>query len=467
MMFNYKKGSIVTLVLVFGFISLLLLGSLFNFMVSYLKTTNQKIAWHQSLYIAESGLEYYKWCLNNGVEEDCQLEKEYFDNSGNLIGHFEIETTPIFSCGETIERSIISTGWTENFPQIQRKIKVLYARESTAKYTFLLNSNVWVGADTEVRGIYHSNGGIRMDGENQSLVSSSRSNWLCTPSFGCDPCPENCTEENGSCLCPGVFTTTKNAREDLFHSPSDFFDFEGITIDLAQMKSISQSGGRYLSPSSDTNSLGKGYRINLKEDGTAEIWIITKLSEIWAYDLERDWHLEESIIENEYLHETIVLDTSCPLIFIEDNIWIEGKIRDKVTIASADLISPNKTTSLYLLDGLEYDKKDEDGLTLISQENVLIAPNAPDKLELKGIFIAQEGYFGIKHYPDNIKEKLEIIGSVISNGRVGTQWISGSQIVSGYQRREIHANTNLIYSPPPFTPYTSPEFDIIRWEEIK
>jgi len=88
-------------------------------------------------------------------------------------------------------------------------------------------------------------------------------------------------------------------------------------------------------------------------------------------------------------------------------------------------------------------------------------------MELKGIFIAQKGRFSRNHYPNNIKEKLEILGSIVSNGRVGTQWVSGSQIVSGYRQRESYFDSNLIYNSPPFTPYINPVFQIVNWRELR
>jgi hypothetical protein len=86
-------------------------------------------------------------------------------------------------------------------------------------------------------------------------------------------------------------------------------------------------------------------------------------------------------------------------------------------------------------------------------------------MELRGIFIAQKGRFSRNHYPGNIRDELEIYGSVISNGRVGTQWVSGSQVISGYLKRESYFDSNLVYNPPPFVPYITPDFKIVKWEE--
>jgi len=468
-----NRGIITTYVLVFGAIFLLLLSGLLGFILLQLRQSNQRLAWNQSLHIAEAGLNYYRWCLNNEVEQNCQGQKNYFDPAGNLIGDFLIEDLSNQACGEIVSRKIVSTGWTNKFPNVKRKVSVLYGRTSVAKYSYILNDNVWVGQDHEIRGPYHSNGGIRFDGENQSIVSSAKDKWICTDSFGCSPCPTayGCKIKNNQCYCPGVFTTTDNSEPDLFSFPVPPFDFVGITIDLAKIKSLTQPYPQkyYWPPSTEINPQGKGYHIKFRNDGKFEVWIITKLSSTYAYSLEEDWHYDYFIIQSEYQYGApISIDPACSLIFFEDNLWPEGAVKGKVTVASANLINPNLDTDVILQGNIDYTTLDgSDGLTLIGEKNILISPQSPNIMELRGIFVAQKGRFSRNHYPNNIQDKLEIYGSIISNGRVGTQWISGSQVVSGYLKRESYFDSNLVYNPPPFTPFTEPEFKIVNWEEIK
>jgi hypothetical protein len=456
-----NKGIIVTYVLVFGAIFIILLSGLLSFILLQSKQSDQKLAWQESLEIAEAGINYYRWCLNNEIEANCLLEKEYTDSAGNPIGRFSLEVIPRMSCGEALERSIVSTGWTYDFPDVERKISVLYAKTPVAEYAYLLNYNVWAGSDREIRGLYHSNGGIRMDGENQSLITSAQPTWLCTDSFGCSPSEEK----------PGVFTTTENSNPGLFEFPVPSFDFDGITIDLAQIKELTSYSPQeyYWPPASDLDDEGKGYHLKFINDGTFEIWIITELSSDWAYNEEEDWHNDYFEIESEYKYgSSITIDPDCSLIFVEDNLWLEGKVKGKVTVASADLINPNGDTDVILTGNIDYTALDgSDGLSVIGERNILISPESPEVMEIRGIFIAQKGRFGRNLYWGNIKDRLEVFGSVISNGRVGTQWESGSLIVSGYLKRENYIDPNLIYSPPPFVPYTGSEFSIFDWEELE
>jgi len=468
--FQFPKGIITTYALVFGVIFLMILAGLLSFILLQLRQTAQKVAWNEALAIAEAGVNYYKWCLNNEIEAICQTEKDYYDPAGNPVGKFSLEITPRISCGQTFERTLTSTGWTNNFPEIKRKVGVLYARPSIAQYSYVINDNVWVGSDHKIRGPFHSNGGIRMDGQNQSLVTSAKEEWICTSAFGCDPCPTayGCWVEGSDCLCPGVFTTA-NGNKDLFSFPVPPFDFAGITIDLAQMKTTAQTRGIYLPPSNQINSRGKGYHLKFKNDSTFEVWIITRLSFIWARSLEKPyWHREYSIIAKEYLYQTYNINPNCSLIFIEDNLWPEGEIKGKVTVVSANLLNPNLDTNVVLPANLDYTTFDgSDGLALIGAKNVLIGPQSPNIMKLQGIFVAQKGYFGRNFYLRNIREKLEIYGSIISNGRVGTKWVSGDQVLSGYLTRESYFDANLVYNPPAFVPYIDPDFKIINWQELK
>ncbi len=473
-----NKAIITTYVLVFGAIFLILLGGLLGFVLLQLRLAEQRLAWQQSLNIAEAGMNYYKWCLNNGVTQNCTLEKEYKDNLGNTIGRFQIQIDTNSNCGLTISQKIISTGWTYKYPDIKRKISIFYSRESVAKYSYILNSNVWVGSDHQIRGPYHSNGGIRFDGANLSSVSSSQENWVCTNSFGCGPegvgyglglCPPECQIISQQCVCPGVFSTTQNSNRDLFFYPISPFDFNAITTDLAQIKNVAQnSGGIYLPPSKNIDSQGKGWHLIFKNTGEVETRIITQLSPTQAYSLQEDWHYDYFTIANEVPYQTFTIPSSCSAIFVEDNLWPEGQMKGKVVLVSADLIDSNKDTDVILQGNLDYTTTTgSDGLTLIGQKNVLIGPNSPNYMTLRGIFVAQKGRFSRNHYPNNIQESLKIYGSIVSNDRVGTQWINqGGHIISGYLERETYIDPYLLYNPPVFTPFLSLEFKIVKWEEL-
>jgi hypothetical protein len=237
-------------------------------------------------------------------------------------------------------------------------------------------------------------------------------------------------------------------------------------MDLAQMKSAAQAHGIYLPPSKQINAQGLGYHLKFKSDGTFEVWIITQLQSTQAYSLEEGWHNDYFTIRNEYLYNNFGIIPECSVIFIEDNLWLEGQVKGKATVASANLITPNVDTDVVLPGNITYLNSDgTDGLALVGERNVLVGPQSPNMMEIRGIFVAQKGRFGRNHYPNNFRNQLDIYGSIVSSGRVGTQWTSGSQVISGYLNRESYFDSNLIYAPPPFVPYVNPEFQAVNWEE--
>jgi len=440
-----KKGSAIVYILVFGVVFLIIFSSFINFFIIQFRQTNQKVFLQTAFEIAEAGIEYYKWCLNNGVESNCSTTKDYLDSEGQKIGQFSLSINRSQQCGQTLQTEIISTGQLNKQPQIKKTIKALYGRESVGKFSYILNSAVWIGADHQILGPYHSNNGIRMDGANQSVVSSAQETWICTESFGCESCKSPCNTVAGKCVCPGVFTT-ENGNPDLFEFPVPIFNFNQITFDLSQMKAIAQSSGIYLPPSNTINSSAKGYHLIFKNDGNVEIRIITSLSSDLAYSMEEGWHTDYFRIKNEYVYYSTSVPSSCSLIFVEDNLWPEGTIKGKVALASAT-VSPSSTTDVVLPNSINYSSLNgSDSFLLISERNVLIGPQSPDYMTLRGIYIAQTGRFARNCYPSNKREELKIYGTVVSNGRVGTLWHGGSCDSSGYQNRYTYFDSNLIFN---------------------
>jgi len=161
------------------------------------------------------------------------------------------------------------------------------------------------------------------------------------------------------------------------------------------------------------------------------------LQHIYAYNNEEDWHYDRFIINNEQLYGTYTVPTNCSAIYVEDNAWIEGTVKGKVIVASANLVDSNIDTNIILPGDITYSNySGQDGLALLAENNVLIGPQSPNDMELHAIIVAQKGRFGRNHYENNYRNSLKIYGSIISNGRVGTQWTSGGVMISGYAQRE-------------------------------
>lgn len=477
-----QRGIIIDYVLVFGSIFLMLLSALLGFILLQLRSANIRVDWNESLNIAEGGMNYYRWCLNNGVEANCVGQHEYYDADGNDIGKFNVTSVATAYCGLPGQRKIEVQGWTAKFPDYKRTVAVNYAQRSVAQYSYILNSDVWVGNDHVIHGPYHSNGGVRMDGSNQSLMTSAAiingvGEWECTDSFGCDPCPTGagqCRTAGNHCYCPDIFSTTANPNPSLFQFPVPPFDFNAIAIDLATIKDKAQhAGGIYLPKSKTLNNNGKGYHLKFRDDGSVQVYVVTGTSRTWACDndctRQSDYQYDYFTISSEYLYNTYTIPVACSAIFAEDNIWPEGVIKGKVALASANLVDNNAYTDAILNGNITYAHSDgTDGLSLVAERNVLIGPDSPDNMELYGIFSTGiSGHFGRNYYENNIKDSLTIYGSVISSGRVGTRWTSGNQMVSGYNQRETYYDQAQVNDPPPFIGHISPDYKIVSWKEIE
>ncbi len=515
-----QKGSIIALALVFGVIFLILIGGLFGFILQQHRYSLKKSAYEDALHIAEAGANYYRWHLahNPGDVQDgkgwccaeppCDVcgpyEHDYIDPETNeTTGKFILEIKGKEICGEILGVQIISTGYSLKYPDQKRKIKAKYASTPIAEYAYLLNDSVWAGGDRDIKGKYHSNGGIRMDGNNNSLVTSGEAEWTCTRSFGCCgapcqwsessgcygfgwpwvwvcpdyTCDSPCQWVSGECKCPGVFGSGEGGEKGLWKFPVVDFPFKGITSDLSKMKDLATASGRYYPPSKDINPSGLGYHVIFKNDGRFDIKIVTGLEQIKCYSVENGWNevCNEKIVSEVVYQENVVLPSGCGLIFVEDELWIEGIVKGKITIASADLEDEFHDTSVILNGNLDYTALDgSDSLAVITQNNILIPLHSPNQMILRGVFVAQKGHFGRHHYDKNDypvyykREKLEMYGSVVSYGRVGTKWsYSNGMFASGYQQRDNFFDQKLALDPPPLLPYISEDLQFISWEEIQ
>src|SRR3989338_7818687 len=461
-----NSGTILVLALVFSSIFLVMFGGLAGFILLQHKQSLEKADWNQALEIAEAGLNYYRWHLahapddlQDGTGSPGPYEHQYSDPEGGAVGKYSLEINAANQCGAVSGIAISSTGWTDKFPNVKRKVQAKYVRPTIADYSFVINDNVWVGADHQITGPYHSNGGIRFDGTNNSLVTSAKQTWWCSSSFCCNPAQEK----------PGIFGAGPNS--DLWRFPVPPFDFNAITMDLAEIKNLTQSGqGLYFGPSG-----AEGYHILLKDNRTLDAYRINSLNRVYAYDLEQGWHWEYSIIGSESFLGNYQIPQDCGLVFIEDDLWVgslaqESKVKGKITVVSADLINPMGTTDVWLGGNITYTATDgSDGLLLIAERNNLIVSNSPDDLNLDGVYVAQTGKFGRNHYSgsDMKKNKLTVYGSIISNGRVGTKWTCNGIFCSGYKERQTNYDSKLSLNPPPFLTAISQEYQLKDWEEVE
>ncbi len=462
------------LALVFGSIFLMSTTALAGYLLMTKKVQREKETRERALQIAEAGLEYYKWHLahwptdlEDGTNGPGPYVHTYSDPETDAVGTFSLDIDANLECNAPTTIDIKSTGTVAADPDYKRTITGRYSRPSIAEYSYIVNTNVWAGADRVITGKYHSNGGVRMDGDNKSQVSSSVSSWQCTSSFGCSP-----TQTKN-----GVFGAGTNPN--LFVYPVPQVDFAGLTVDFGNLKTYARdNGGLYFGPVGGESGR-RGYHALFKSNGTVDVYKVTNVTEVWGYSDEEGWEREGHIISDKTFLGNYTVPTDCSIVFFEDKLWIEGVIKGKVTVASGDVSQPNYHPDVILSGDITYASNDgSDGLTVLAENSVTIPLNSPTNMTVYGIFVAQKGRYGRNHYttsgsndvPSSYdsyvqQDTLTTIGTIVSNGRTGTQWSCGGVFCSGYQTRVDSYDGRLSTAPPPFTPYTSVDYKFVEWRE--
>jgi hypothetical protein len=458
-------------VLVFSSIFMVILTSFVTFIVTQSRLIAQRTELEQAGQIAEAGLNYYKWYLAHYPNStSTSITGVYSDPELGPIGEYQLALASTTYCGTIMSRQVSSIGYTYKMPDVRRTMSARYARPNVAEFSFIINSNVWAGPDRTINGPYHSNGGVRMDGTHNSSVTSGQATWSCNSSYGCTPTVNR----------NGVFTTTANANAALFEYPTTPVNFGSITVDLSDIETRARTGGGvFLGPSGGANF---GYHVTFNSTSSITVRRVTGTQSYWGYSTESGWQTERHVITSTSTPTTYTISNSCPVIAIQDKVWLQGVVPNKVTIAASHATSTTNNPSIILLGNITYTSPTTSGLLAIAEEDVLIGVNVPTALSLNGIFIAKNGHYGRNHYCTNcddggnkgLPSSLDPFvfrnsethnGTIVSNGRVGTQWTSGGVPSSGFLDRYTSYDRNLVENPPPFIPETSDTYEFSDWRD--
>lgn len=461
----YSKGSITPAILVITGSFLVVIYGLLLLLTQQMIYSNRQYASEVSLNIAEAGINYYRWHLahdpldfQDGTGLPGPYEHEYFDPQGKSVGYYSLDIVQDNSTGIVTLRS---TGRSHQFPNITRTIEAQYGKPSFTRYSFLTNSSVWYGTGSTVNGDIHSNNGVRMDGDNNGRVTSGKDNYMCGTETGCHPPQQQ----------DGVWGTGDN--NSLWQFPVPTEDFSSVAFDFNQMKSTAQSSGLYLPPSGNS-----GYKL-VVSGNTLQVERVRRTNNYRAYlptgqGLGR-WgqggcrNYGVAIRDTEPVGSYDI--SNIDLIFIEDNIWIEGNVTGRVTIAAAGFPTSSADIEAYITNNITYDTYD--GSTtfgLISQSNIFFLRDLPTDFQIDGAYMAQGG--GILRHgylnscggtSTSIRDSLTVNGALISYDR--SFWNYGSPLESGFTTREINYDADLLYNPPPYFP-TSSNYQFISWKEL-
>lgn len=482
-----QKGTILVQALVFGTISVVMIGSLVAWAGVNIKASKVGIKREQALQIAEAGIDYYRWHLAHSPTDFTDATTtpgpyvhDFYDKDGIKIGTFSLDITPP-ALGFTLVR-IKSIGRVDSDPSIYREITVQLAKPSLAKYAVVANADMRFGQGTEVFGPIHSNGGIRFDGLAHNIITSAKDKYNDPDHTGNDEfgvhthvvLPGGSVSDTFRALeaPPSVVQN----RTDVFESGRQFpvpaVDFVGMTTDLSQIKTNAQSAGKYI-PSSGA----QGYRILFKTNDTYDLYRVNNLLSApngcsntqnqtgWG-----TWSIRTTGSGNQTLIGNYANPTN-GLIFVEDHLWVEGQINTaRITVAAGRFpdnasTRPNITVNSNLL-YTNYDGQDV--LSLISQGNINVGLSSLDTLRIDAALVAQNGRAGRYYYSNSCgtsyqRAQLTLYGMIGTNGRYGFAYTDGT----GYTTRNIIYDANLLYGPPPSFPLTSDQYQTISWDETK
>lgn len=465
-----SKGTITPALLIITSAFLIVLYSILFVVTLQFQYSNRQVGSEIALNVAEAGVNYYRWHLahdpddfTDGTGGPGPYEHEYVDPQGNAVGKYSLEIIPP-SSGSSIV-TIRSTGWTYQFPNITRTITTQYGIPSFSRYSFLSNSSGWYGSGITVNGLIHSNNGIRMDGTNTSLVTSAQSTYMCGSETGCSP-PQS---------RPGVWGSGGN--QGLWQFPVPPVDFGTISVDLTNMRTSAQSSGLYL-----PDSGSRGYHLVFANNGTVSVYRVTATNVVRGYSVPGEGLGAEGgggcrnldqLIASEVLIGTYNLSAT-PIIFIEDDVWVEGTVRGRTTVAAATFPIQSSNVDIWIRNNITYTAYDgSDVLGLVSQNNIFFVRDVPNVFQVDAVLMAQNGKI-IRHRYTNtscssgivgsVKNSLTINGALTNYYKSYWNYTSGSTLISGFTTRQINYDANLLYAPPPYFP-TSGEYEFISWLE--
>jgi hypothetical protein len=461
-----RDGYILIQIIVFGAIAIYILGALTGWATIDIKASRQAGSKELAIQIAEAGIDYYRWHLahaptdyQDGTGQSGPYVHDFFDKNENKIGTFTLNITapPIGSSLVIVK----STGKSVTEPTVTRTIQAKFAKPSIAKYAVVANDVMRFGEGTEIFGPIHSNNGIRFDGVTHNIISSSMTSYDDPDHLGANEFGIHTHYSSVDPLPPA----TVPSRPDVFAAGRQFpvpaIDFTGITADIAQMKTDAIAHGYWRASS------GKlGYHIVLKDNDTFDLYSVSKIV------TDRDCADSTWSIKTESLISQNIAFPINGLIFLEDDVWVDGKINSaRITIIAAVLPDNSSTRKNIIINkDLLYTNYDgTDVIGLIAQNNINVGLESEDNLQIDAALIAQKGRVGRYYYSSSCsntyykRQNLTLNGMIATAVRYGFAYTDGN----GYQTRNLNYDGDLLYGPPPSFPLTSDQYITLSWEEIK
>ncbi|MDB5239230.1 MAG: hypothetical protein JWO00_565 [Candidatus Parcubacteria bacterium] len=484
-----NRGDILISVVVFAAITVTVTIGLVNWgaaMLAGIRTTQAK---EQAFQIAEAGIDYYRWHLaqfptdyTDGTTGPSPYYHAVTDKNDVVIGGYALTITPP-PLGST-KVVITSTGTTTANPNVSRTVQATLAQPSLAQYAVIANDNLRFGAGTTIYGPVSSNQGIHFDGVAFNVVSSA---------LATDTDPDNsCTPQPACAVEWGVFTqsgtddpsppTAANNRPDVFAAgrqyPVPAFPFATLAVNLSSLLTLSTPGGVCSAPRCWVSSGAQGYYMHLNTNNTYDMYTVNTLkaapSGCTSVASQSQWGTW-SINTKTLIGAGYAIPTN-GIVFVKDNLWIDGQINgSRLTVAAADIgqTDPTKYLNITVNNDLLYTNFDgTDVIGLIAQNNVNVGLFSADSFTIDAALVAEIGRVGRFYYNSNCRSggvsyydrsSLTLNGMIATAIRYGFAYTDGT----GYTTRNINYDGNLLYSPPPSFPLASTQYQTISWKQLK
>ncbi len=458
-----RKSIYLPIILVFTTVFITLSMAMVELAILQHKIASNRQGKISALGVSEAGISYYLWHLaHNGTDYTDgngnptgnppygPYVHAYKDANDNTLGTYSITITPPTN-GSTVT-TVQSTGALSSNGQT-RTVKALLGVPSFSQYAIVTSSELWFGPTENTNGPVFSNVGIHFDGVNNGIVSAANATYIPTTPFG----------GNGQKVENGVWGLGGPTSQWLFPVPA--VDFQSITANLQQLKTIAQSNGQYLPKSSNL-----GYYIQFQPDGTY------KLATVLTYSY-------NSLTTTPLVTQTIPANG---VILAEDDLWVSGTVKGRYTVAAATLPSnPNTYRNITITDNTTYTTKNgNDSLGLISQGDIKIGPQSPDNMEIDGAMLSENGRVyrpcrwndvtpcfqgngSPKSDTYNTRSSITVYGAIGCFSYWNWSWVAGTSnnIKSGYLNTNQTYDPNMLLAPPPSFPLTG-KYALLSWREV-
>jgi hypothetical protein len=428
--------------------------------LSVARVGSRTVARTSAFHIAEAGLQQQRWRLAHDPNDAGERQLAYRDATGRAAGAVTIQTGTADPC--TGRTRITANASAAQRAAPNRTVEATYGRPSLAQYAFLTDSTLYFGGGGTVDGRIHANSGIRMDANQNALATSAVATYTCGAGHGCRADGEE---------KPGIWGSGAGQAQGLWRFPAPPVPFGPIAFDVSTLRTAAQSSGIYLEPSN-----AYGYYLKFKSNGIVDVHRVTHLGRpVWSWDGVR-WAYESHDLSGvPALQRTVTIPqdrcTIGNLLFVEDNVWVDGTVQGRTTIVAARVgATASRYARIYLNGSLTLQDAQRDAVALIAQGDLRFPLVLPDVLNVAGVLIAQHGrifrpYYPSTYRPWHVRPELHLNGSLITNGIAVTAWVDrNGNVVSGFQRGTNTFDARYALDPPPYVPALS-EAVFLKWNE--